>query len=69
MHSAPHGLPVPQCITFAGKAGWETGRQFDPPLELISSFSIMMQNRADQKHFKLSVMPCFGLAIVGDTLK
>jgi hypothetical protein len=38
-------------------------------MELFQNFSMMLQNRADQKHFKLSAMPCFGLVVDGDTLK
>jgi len=56
-------------VFHAGKEGWETGGQSDPAMELIRNFSMMLQNRADQKHFKLSNMPCFGLVVVGDMLK
>ena len=57
------------CFIHAGKEGWETDGDSEPALELIRNFSMMVQNKADQKHFKLSAMPCFGLVVVGDTLK
>jgi len=54
---------------YAGKEGWETGGQSDPAMELLRNFSMMLQNRVDQKHFKLTNMPCFGVVVVGDMLK
>lgn len=57
------------CFTCAGKEGWETGGQSDPTMELIRNYSMMVQGRTDQKHFKLSAMPCLGVVVVGDTLK
>lgn len=38
-------------------------------MELFRNYSMMLQGRTDQKHFKVSTMPCFGVVVIGDTLK
>lgn len=57
------------CVMCAGKEGWETGGQSDPAMDLLRNYSMMLQNRAHQKHFKLTNMPCFGVVSVGDKLQ
>jgi len=54
----------------AGTEGWAREEDVDPSLELLRKYSMMVYTQADQKQkrFKLSAMPCLGVAFVGDVL-
>ena len=57
-------------IKNAGTEGWAREEDVDPTLELLRKYSMIVYTQADQKQkrFKVSAMPCLGVAFVGDVL-